>query len=697
MSFSANNQFVIGGQTVRFEQQEPGTSGQGIIAIKDGERVVYVARNELDLALSKVAQNQMAMGGTPWQNSPPTTPVTVDISFFKKIDASFQLPPQAQSTAAKTSFVATNVSLLGAEEVAWRATKEKAGDGLKGRKIDLDKVPELLHTKLSNGKEGDVRPLGLHQTDWPQHPLLKEFEARYITKLLDETYEKDPTETVLIHGTSVAHAALEFKNRARNYPEVLEECHAAYMECIKAGKPFNLESLKIKLSEHLQWISSFYPSDLPWAWKAAELVLGTENMPSIESLKLAPGQRRPDTSVKKPGLAGEMRLPGGPRPSQVSFLTSLPTLPVLSDAEPSHQAVKSAMEKMRKDPNNSEFAILVAANRILALRSPPSIGIDAAFEGNLRDFRRLEDPEKILKQINKAKTLAQEGLEKAGTRPLNPEHGDPEDKKLQTERGVGIAHARGERPKMEDTYMTGMITYSRGAALRQAEVYAIFDGHGGDQAAKFASTNLTRYLEHHLIQQNDPKLDEQANIFNALKLAMVDLSEACKEKDKSGTTAAIAIKMGGKLYVVNVGDSRVLIASSKLGHIQATEDASPADDRFKQSVTKRGSYVLGLDTPLVQVHGKLKVARALGDREVPGVTARPKITCYDLAELGESQVIIGCDGIFETQRSIDVLKRAQDLKEKGKSPEQIANALVVEAYQQGSRDNLSAMVIPLAA
>lgn len=372
------------------------------------------------------------------------------------------------------------------------------------------------------------------------------------------------------------------------------------------------------------------------------------------------------------------------------------------------ERVQMIAEEMYEDPTHSEYAIQVVAHRILSMErrlgSKEDQSIREAFAGNLRDFRLLKNQRKIDAQMNKAKELARGGLEKEGKCARDVEcykawrsNRPPVDLGRITGtlgNGAGIAHFQGDRPEMEDTHLTGKITYSRDGIAHTAEVYAIFDGHAGLASAVFARGNLLRYLGHHLSLQKDPKLLEEGNTFNALKFAMVDLSEACKRQEGlSGATSAIVIKLDEKLLVANVGDSRVLINSSRQGLIQATEDAEPTGEHFRDSVKKRGGEIHNDRVAALERVGGLAVARALGDSDVPGVTARPKITCFDLKELGDSQVIIGCDGIFEVESSRTVLERAKRLKQNRMNPAEIAAELVKAAYGSVSTDNLSAMVI----
>jgi protein phosphatase 1L len=260
--------------------------------------------------------------------------------------------------------------------------------------------------------------------------------------------------------------------------------------------------------------------------------------------------------------------------------------------------------------------------------------------------------------------------------------------KTETEGKAGIAHMQGRRGEMEDTHLVDEISYEKEGKTHQAEVFAIFDGHGGDMAAKFAAAHLSSYLKKHLEAQESP--------WNAFKLALVNLSDDFNATCRwSGCTATIAVKMGEELWVINVGDSRILIDNG--GEvIQATEDAEPDCQEYKDGVLERGGMVKSV-YGVARVNGMLAVARAIGDKSVgPGMTARPRITRYDLKELKpDAHLILACDGLFEVATSRQVVNRAHRLLKEGMPPELVAKDLIETAYKAGSMDNISAMVVPL--
>ena len=98
---------------------------------------------------------------------------------------------------------------------------------------------------------------------------------------------------------------------------------------------------------------------------------------------------------------------------------------------------------------------------------------------------------------------------------------------------------------------------------------------------------------------------------------------------------------------------------------------------------------------LGRVGGYLGVGRAIGDKSVPGITARPKITTYTLPppKPGESRhLILTCDGIPDVCSNRQIAKAV--FNQKG-TPKELAEKLVTAAFRAGSADNLSAMVIQL--
>ena len=108
--------------------------------------------------------------------------------------------------------------------------------------------------------------------------------------------------------------------------------------------------------------------------------------------------------------------------------------------------------------------------------------------------------------------------------------------------------------------------------------------------------------------------------------------------------------------------------------------------------------------------GKLAVSRAIGDSEFkrtqgrmmsefsctgPLVTPDPDVTCTCIKPKEDEFLILACDGLWDvssSQEAVDLVLKdlAQGLK-----ASEISQHLVNNALQNGSRDNVTAMVVLL--
>ena len=205
---------------------------------------------------------------------------------------------------------------------------------------------------------------------------------------------------------------------------------------------------------------------------------------------------------------------------------------------------------------------------------------------------------------------------------------------------VAVASARGERPTMEDRHIAVELDL-RSHGIK-APLFALFDGHGGDDVSQFMQDNFALALQEKL-EELDRLSD--LNLWNAFKMVFVEINEKWRLEGKNnygGTTALVAIVINGVLWVANVGDSRAIL-SLEGEATQLTEEARPKEFRYFRGIVKRGGWVW-----VGRIAGHLAVARALGDFDVKGVTARPKLTKYDLTALKgkNNYLILGCDGLW---------------------------------------------------
>jgi len=329
--------------------------------------------------------------------------------------------------------------------------------------------------------------------------------------------------------------------------------------------------------------------------------------------------------------------------------------------------------------------------RFIGIRSPErEIALRYANAGYHHREKRLQsDPVVVQRKLTKEREAAAAQHAKQASNPFFKLARSMHTSRFSSQRAtvngreVGIAHDRGRRPSMEDE---DLIAVGR-ANGNPYELFAIFDGHGGGETSKYLKENLQRFVQAELTGTID------LEIWNALKTACVKCDASAKTfvGGTSGSTGAIALKINGDLWIANVGDSRAIWRKANGQAIQLSEDQKPDDPKYLRSIEKRGGFV-----DEHRVNGMLAVARSFNDGIVNNgekfsISARPKIVKVAKEEIGPGDsLILCCDGVPDVASSQDIADRAGGL-----SPNEAAKSIIGGAYAVGSKDNLSAMVIPL--
>lgn len=304
---------------------------------------------------------------------------------------------------------------------------------------------------------------------------------------------------------------------------------------------------------------------------------------------------------------------------------------------------------------------------------------------------------KLMKEREAARKHEEAQVAKIGWESANPALADTRGLQLfshKIENGVELAFMKGRRPTQEDAHLAKQITISQNGQSLPLHIFGIFDGHGGDKCSNFIANQLEEKLKDKLEDALNKYDNEDVAIFNALKLSFVELSEEfkrCYPYDPSGSTANVALIFKDNLWVANVGDSRAVLSQKDRAE-QLSEDAKPDDPKYKKGIEKRGGFV-----EMGRLNGQLAVARALGDAPVgQGVNCRPKIVKIPLSEAKKEggHLIIGCDGLWDVASSSQAAKDVDQLV-KNRSQGNKAEHLVKKAYQSGSGDNISALIVDL--
>lgn len=232
-------------------------------------------------------------------------------------------------------------------------------------------------------------------------------------------------------------------------------------------------------------------------------------------------------------------------------------------------------------------------------------------------------------------------------------------------------------------YMEDFVLCEGDCPKEGAQLYAIFDGHGGVHAAEFVHKCIARDL-----RMNCRAFD--ISVEGQLQLAIekvftsihADLSQWCIY---TGTTACLAVINDGLLTVANVGDTRcVLCINGK--HERISFDHKPTLGKEMEYIVKNGGSVSE-----GRLNGKLAVSRALGDGSM-GKALNPRPDCYQIRLTKEHKfIIIASDGLWDCVSD----EEAVEIVIRERVSDRAAMTLKDLSLKRGSTDNISILVIPL--
>lgn len=262
---------------------------------------------------------------------------------------------------------------------------------------------------------------------------------------------------------------------------------------------------------------------------------------------------------------------------------------------------------------------------------------------------------------------------------------------------------QGWRIEMEDAHIIADLP-----SLPDHTLVAVFDGHGGSGTAIFAGKKMIAILENtrqykEYVTQNDPSNIELFG--TALRQAFLNADEILRELqesgecDTSGCTSVVACITPKYIICANAGDSRCVMGTEGTTK-PLSEDHKPTDEGEKQRVELAGGSV-----QWKRVDGDLAVSRALGDfkykerKDLPAeqqkVTCNPDLTIHERSP-SDDVLILGCDGVWDVLTSEDCVELARSVFASGESNMQlVAEEIVDVAFNKGSKDNISAVVVQL--
>merc|ERR1712232_213283 len=265
-----------------------------------------------------------------------------------------------------------------------------------------------------------------------------------------------------------------------------------------------------------------------------------------------------------------------------------------------------------------------------------------------------------------------------------------------------VCSIQGKRDHMEDRFI---ITPTLSTELSlPLSVFGVFDGHGGYITSTFAKEKFNEVFEKNLTDLSINEIKD--NMGNKLSESLTQLHDHLLESitnksQRDGSTAIICVIGDNKLWTANIGDSRAVLSQSRCA-IDLSKDHKPDDPEEQQRIEDAGGEVKVKGCPRVYYkggNGGLAMSRALGDEfyktsDNPLVPCNADINEHTLCKEDEF-IIIASDGLWDVMSSTEATDYIHLLKYINPHvvPTFLAQALVYEASNRNSTDNITAMII----
>lgn len=230
----------------------------------------------------------------------------------------------------------------------------------------------------------------------------------------------------------------------------------------------------------------------------------------------------------------------------------------------------------------------------------------------------------------------------------------------------GVSAMQGWRMNMEDAHITNL-KIAEGISL-----FAVFDGHGGQEVAKFCGKYFTAELLKNenfskanyktALEETFIKMDSILMGENALDL----LKEFRNDADGhtfAGCTANVVLMTKTDIYCANAGDSRGYVYYKKGPVFALSSDHKPDVETEKIRIHNAGGYISE-----GRVNDNLNLTRAIGDLEYKKnpslkpeqqiISAFPDVLVKPI-EKNMSFLLVGCDGIWETLSADEICKTVE--------------------------------------
>lgn len=225
------------------------------------------------------------------------------------------------------------------------------------------------------------------------------------------------------------------------------------------------------------------------------------------------------------------------------------------------------------------------------------------------------------------------------------------------------------RPENQDNYFVN----------EKNGTYLVADGMGGTKGGAIASRLAVEAVES-LHSQKPPQkegLEVDAWLKTAAYKANHDIIDAAANDSKfaeMGTTFLLAVQLGDKMHIANVGDSRAYLIRDRQINLLTIDDTVVMEMYMRGQLTKEQLW----NSPYRHL-----ITKCLGHDAGLEVQSNP-------FEVRAGDWMILCsDGLSSVVQDEDILKIMNGCT----TPEEACRKLVVETYANGAPDNITIVVI----
>lgn len=262
---------------------------------------------------------------------------------------------------------------------------------------------------------------------------------------------------------------------------------------------------------------------------------------------------------------------------------------------------------------------------------------------------------------------------------------------------------QGWRVSMEDAHIHEPSLAQAGAG--RIGFYGVFDGHGGELAAKRCAQLFIDFLKKQPgweaavasggIPEKIKEVYSDAHFELDAYLRQMPVFQT--GEDRSGSTSITSIVTPTHWIVANTGDSRCVLASGGAA-VAMSEDHKPTNEGETQRIYKAGGIV-----EAGRVQGDLAVSRAFADFGYKNntaidaskqmVTVMPDITIRQRSDQDEF-LVLACDGIWDVMSNEECCNFVRgEMMDGEHNLGIIAESLIDQCLIRGSRDNMSVVLV----